>query len=247
MRKLIIGSIIFLLLTSVSFSAPSNTLSIPNSFSPLTSISSSEVNADFNEIQSKYNSHTHTDITSLGTITTGGWAGTPIDEAYGGTGADYSATAQGSIFYFSGTGTVSTLAPSTANYPLVTNGAGANPAYEQLTTVGIADSAITNDKILNGTINLTTKVTGTLPDDNGGTGHTIVNTGSTGAVTAGNSGTFTFGTAFSNTNYIVVCTPIGADTNDNIDHKIHTKAVGSCKVKITTNDALDVNCIAIGD
>lgn len=40
----------------------------------------------------------------------------------------------------------------------------------QISTNGIANSAITNAKIANGTINLTTKVTGSLPVANGGSG-----------------------------------------------------------------------------
>ena len=42
----------------------------------------------------------------------------------------------------------------------------------QIETKNIANSAITNAKIANGTIDLTTKVTGTLPVGNGGTGQT---------------------------------------------------------------------------
>lgn len=42
----------------------------------------------------------------------------------------------------------------------------------QISTNGLADNAVTNPKIANGTINLTTKVTGALPIANGGTGQT---------------------------------------------------------------------------
>jgi len=47
-----------------------------------------------------------------------------------------------------------------------------NVFASQVVTKGITDSAITNAKIANGTINLTTKVTGALPIANGGTGQT---------------------------------------------------------------------------
>lgn len=58
----------------------------------------------------------------------------------------------------------------------------------------IANSAVTNAKIANTTIDLTTKVTGTLPVANGGTGVTslagtfVLNGGQAGAVTLGPSG-----------------------------------------------------------
>src|SRR3990167_7881381 len=58
-----------------------------------------------------------TDITSLanlvtiGTITTGNWNGTAISTTYGGTGQNFSGTAQGNVLYFSGAGTLAALAP----------------------------------------------------------------------------------------------------------------------------------------
>lgn len=129
MKKIFPLIISFAFLTNICFASPSNSISIPNSFSPNTTISSSQVNANFNEGQTKFNTHSHTDITQVGVITSGTWQGTAIDETYGGTGSDFSATAQGNIFYFSGTGTVATLAPGTANYILKTGGAGANPSW----------------------------------------------------------------------------------------------------------------------
>lgn len=74
-------------------------------------------------------------------------------------------SAQGDILYHNGT-SWTRLTAGTANYPLVTNGAGVNPAFEQLATEGIADLAVTNAKIANTTIDLTTKVTGLLPITN---------------------------------------------------------------------------------
>ena len=49
--------------------------------------------------------------------------------ARGGTGADFSATAQGNTLYFSAAGTVSALAPGTAGMFLRTGGGGANPTW----------------------------------------------------------------------------------------------------------------------
>lgn len=55
-------------------------------------------------------------------------AGT-LATSLGGTNADFSATAQGNILYFSAAGVMSVLAPGTAGYVLRTNGAGANPSW----------------------------------------------------------------------------------------------------------------------
>lgn len=92
-------------ITTLCFASPSNQISIPNNFSPQTIISSSQVNANFNEIQSKFNNHTHTDITQLGVVTTGTWAATPIQSSYVAQGA-------GAI-----TGEVKIWAGTTANIP----------------------------------------------------------------------------------------------------------------------------------
>ncbi len=48
---------------------------------------------------------------------------------YGGTGADFSATAQGNILYFSSAGVLSALPPGTSGKFLQTLGAGANPQW----------------------------------------------------------------------------------------------------------------------
>jgi len=63
-----------------------------------------------------------TTITTLGTIGTGTWNATAISTAKGGTGQDWSGTATGSIPYFSGTGTMGTIATGTAGYILTMSG-----------------------------------------------------------------------------------------------------------------------------
>jgi hypothetical protein len=73
-------------------------------------------------------------LTTNGPLYTSGGNGTLNSEAQlavsrGGTGQDFSSTAQGSLPYFSATGTFSALAPSTAGYVLTTQGAGANPTW----------------------------------------------------------------------------------------------------------------------
>lgn len=81
-------------------------------------------------------------LTTNGPVYTSGGNGTLNSEAQlatsrGGTGQDFSATAQGSIPYFNGTGTMAALAPSTAGYVLTTQGAGANPSWTDAGTLGV--------------------------------------------------------------------------------------------------------------
>ena len=54
----------------------------------------------------------------------------------GGTGADFSATAQGSVWYFSGAGTVAALAVGTSGQALTTSGSAANPAWSGVNSYG---------------------------------------------------------------------------------------------------------------
>lgn len=137
-----IAGISFLFLSKVCYAVPSNSISIPNSFTPNTIISSSAVNANYNEVQTKFNAHSHTDITQLGTITTGNWNATAIATQYGGTGQDFSAIAQGAIPYFSATGTISTLTAGTSGQILKTQGASANPAWITVFPASSTDNAV---------------------------------------------------------------------------------------------------------
>jgi len=83
MRRVILSSILSLLLSvSFAYATPSNSITVPNPAVANDVISSSYYNANNNEIQTKYNSHTHTDITQLGTITSGVWAGTAINYSF---------------------------------------------------------------------------------------------------------------------------------------------------------------------
>ncbi|MEK7458020.1 MAG: hypothetical protein AAB612_00830, partial [Patescibacteria group bacterium] len=59
-----------------------------------------------------------------------------LSSTRGGTGADLSASAQGAVPYFSATGVMSALAPSTAGYLFQTNGAAANPSWVPSAGVG---------------------------------------------------------------------------------------------------------------
>ena len=68
-------------------------------------------------------------LTTVGTIGTGIWRGTAVETQYGGTGQNFSSTAQGNTLYFSGSGTLAALAPGTSGYVLTTAGASANPSW----------------------------------------------------------------------------------------------------------------------
>jgi hypothetical protein len=96
MKRLWLSGLI-LLWSGLAYGAPSNSISVPNSFVAGTSIKSADTNANNNEIQSKFNAHTHSDITQLGTVTVGGWAGSTIAIAYGGTGQASSAAAMNAL------------------------------------------------------------------------------------------------------------------------------------------------------
>jgi len=67
---------------SICYANPNSQISIPNTAVANTVISSSSYNQNNNEIQTKFNSHSHIDISQLSTITTGIWAATPINYAF---------------------------------------------------------------------------------------------------------------------------------------------------------------------
>src|SRR6185369_7653395 len=80
------------------------------------------------------------DLTTNGVVFTSGGNGKLNSEAQlavsrGGTGQDFSGTAQGNIPYFSATGVISALAPTTANFVLTTQGVAANPQWTDVTTI----------------------------------------------------------------------------------------------------------------
>lgn len=126
---------IFLLFTVNAQAVPNVTISIPNSFSPNTVISSSAVNANYNEVSNKFNTHTHTDLTQVGTIVTGTWNGTIIGTQFGGTGSDLHTVVSGSVPYFTSTGTIGALTAGTSGNFLQTLGVGGGV---QFTTVNLS-------------------------------------------------------------------------------------------------------------
>lgn len=67
----------------------------------------------------------------------------PLGVVYGGTGQDLSAVTVGAIPYFSGTGTVGTLAAGTSGYVLKANGAGA-PSWVAQSAIAAGSVAAAN-------------------------------------------------------------------------------------------------------
>lgn len=72
----------------------------------------------------------------------------PLSVQNGGTGANNSLVARGSLFYFSATGVVSTLVPGTAGQALITGGAGADPAWATIFPVTVARGGMGADHSL---------------------------------------------------------------------------------------------------
>ncbi|MEK7587784.1 MAG: hypothetical protein AAB457_03130, partial [Patescibacteria group bacterium] len=103
---------------------------------------------------------TFTTAGSSGQALLSGAAGAPtwgtLGTTYGGTGQNWSAVAQGSVPYFSGTGAMTTLAPGTSGYVLSTQGAGANPAWTDSSGVGTNYWSLANGSLypVNATVDL---------------------------------------------------------------------------------------------
>ncbi len=102
----------------------------------------------------------------------------------GGTGQNWSSVVRGSIPFFNNTGTMTTLAPSTAGYVLSTNGAGADPTWIEMTATGETYWTLANQGLhaLNTTLNLyvggdSTATAKFRADADTGTGHFMGNVG----------------------------------------------------------------------
>lgn len=72
-----------------------------------------------------------TDITTVGTITTGTWNGTKIDVTHGGT--NLTSGTSGGVLAFTGSGTLASSGALTANLPVIGGGAGAVPTVGTVT------------------------------------------------------------------------------------------------------------------
>ena len=163
MKKRLSLFLAILFSTTLCYSAPDTTMSIPNSFSPNTTISSSQVNANNNEITTQYNSHSHADITSLGTVSSGFWAGTVITVPYGGTGA--STLTDGGILIGNGTSAIQALGVATNGQVPIGDGT-TDPTLATLT--GTADEV----DVTNGAGTITIGLVNPLAVTKGGTGAT---------------------------------------------------------------------------
>jgi hypothetical protein len=85
MKRLLFAGLMLLWVTN-SYASPSSSMSIPNSATGGTTIESSDFNENFSEVQNKFNSHNHEDITKLGSVTVGAWGGSAVAILYGGSG-----------------------------------------------------------------------------------------------------------------------------------------------------------------
>lgn len=111
--------------------------SVTNSFTNGTTADADEVNQNFTDLVSEFDTttghdHDGTDsktITTLGTISSGVWQGTAVGTQYGGTGQNFSTEAQGEILYFSAAGVLSSLAVGASGRVLTCQGASANPIW----------------------------------------------------------------------------------------------------------------------
>ena len=123
---------------------------------------------------------------SSGTISGGTWAGTAIGTGYGGTGQDWDSVVQGSIPYFSATGTMNTLGPGTSGYALVTQGAGQNPTWANAATLGTnywqLNSGILSPNTISNSLNLGATATASATVHLAGTvgENSFINTGNVG-------------------------------------------------------------------
>jgi hypothetical protein len=103
------------------------------------------VNADSIDIASNYSGQDSID--TVGTIYFGVWEASTIDETKGGTGQ--TSYTVGDILYADTDTSLAKLSPGTASYALLSGGSGAAPSYGQVPTAGIANDAVTYDKLQN--------------------------------------------------------------------------------------------------
>ena len=161
MRKLFYAILLLSLTFSLSYGG---TITLPQTWSTGDSVTAAKKNSELNAIVNEVNGgldNSNADTTNgyrfyevKGTIPSAGTEGRIVyltsddllhldDGSQWMHGVFYTGTAaQGDIIYYNGTDWTR-LAAGTANYPLVTNGASANPAYEQIVTAAIANDAVT--------------------------------------------------------------------------------------------------------
>jgi hypothetical protein len=164
MKRLLI--LPFLLWATTAYCNPSNSLSLTNVVSG-TVIASTVQNNNNNTTVSTYNSHTHTDIAQLATVTVGVWNATPVQIQFGGTGQTTANQAFKALSPMATAGDMEYLAGTTPT----ALGIGANATFlgsdgTTPTWTGINLSHAVGA----GTAATLGCVTGILPISNGGTG-----------------------------------------------------------------------------
>ena len=82
MKKIFFFLLVYLTFNNQCLAVPSNTMSVTPTAANATIIQASDENDRNNTITTTFNAHSHTDITQLGTVTTGVWNGTSIASQY---------------------------------------------------------------------------------------------------------------------------------------------------------------------
>lgn len=157
MKKLLFIPLLFL--TTLLYASPNNSMSILPVAVDRETIEANDENDRNSTIASAYNAHNHTDITQLGTVTTGVWNGTAVPVLYGGTGSTTASTARTALgvaigsdvqAYDADLGTISALANTDSNF-IVGNGSAwvAESGATARTSLGLGSlatlSTINND------------------------------------------------------------------------------------------------------
>lgn len=145
--------------------APSNSISVPNDFVPHTTAISSDVDENLNEIQNKFNTHTHTDITQFGTLSSVDIDGGTLDGVtLGGSSAvtltNLTASANLDIGSYGLTALTFTSDQATGTAPLTV---ASTTVVTNLNADKVDGYDITDDKIINGWVDYN-QVTNTVND-----------------------------------------------------------------------------------
>lgn len=151
-----------------------------------------------------------TSITTVGTVGTGTWQGTAVDELYGGTGQTTYAT--GDILYASASNTLSKLAAGTNTHVLTLS--GGVPTWAAPTGGGISNVVEDTTPQLGGDLDLQTfGLTGALQGTGGISDATIYLTGQGTALSAGSYANW--GRLYSNAAAFMACNAY-ADSTDTV-------------------------------
>ena len=132
----------------------------------------------------------------------------------------------GAMLWFSAPDAFGTLSSVAAGSVLRSQGVGSCPAW--------------------GDVALASEVSGTLGTSNGGTGVTLFQRGTTGAVTAATAKAVAFASNFADTNYTILFVPLHSTAATATEGKIMAKTVNSFLCTTTTNNSEDGEYLAVG-